>query len=127
MVMNKNGWGLSEMIVLCCILIGFLLLTVVLVNQLYNDVEQMNINTSERYGYSYKEIENNLREAAKKYYKKNKDAVLIMSDDLLLDDYITSSKLTPLNKAEPCIGYVKIENNVFESYISCEEYETDGY
>lgn len=126
--MNKRGWGLSEMIVLCCILVGFLLLVVVLVNKLYSDVEEMTTTNSERYGYSYKEIENNLKEAAKNYYKKNKDSVMIMSDDLLLTDYLTSSKLTPLNKTEPCIGYVTVENkNTFKAYISCEEYETDGY
>ena len=120
--MNKRGWGLSEMIVLCCILIGFLLLVVVLVNKLYSDVEEMTTTNSERYGYSYKEIENNLKEAAKNSYEKNKDCVMIMTD------YLTSSKLTPLNKTEPCIGYVTVENkNTFKAYISCEEYETDGY
>ena len=83
MVMNNRGWGLSEMIILCCILVGFLLLVVVLVNQLYSGVEQMEYETSEKYGYSYKEIENNLKNAAKKYYQKNKSAVMITSEDLL--------------------------------------------
>lgn len=126
--MNNRGWGLSEMIILCCILAGFLLLVVVLVNQLYSGIEQMEYETNEKYGYSYKEIEKNLEEAAKKYYRKNKSAVMITSEDLLLEDYISSSKLTPLNSSEPCIGYVNVEdNNIFEAYISCEEYETEGY
>ncbi len=126
--MNKHGWGLSEMIVLCCILIGFLLLVVVLVNQLYSGVEKMNYNVSEKNGYSYKEIENNLVLSAKEYYKKNKDSVMIMSDDLLIEKYISSSKLTPLNKDEPCIGYVTVSaDKSFKAYISCEDYETEGY
>ena len=78
--MNNKGWGLAEMIVLCCILIGFLLLTVVLVNQLYSDIDELERNTSEKYGYSYREIEDNLENAAKNYYKKNKGSTIIMSE-----------------------------------------------
>ena len=126
--MNNHGWGLQEMIILCCILVGFLLLVVVLVNQLYSGVEQMEYETNEKYGYSYKEIEKNLENAAKKYFQKNKSSVMVTSEDLLLEDYITSSKLIPLNKNEPCIGYVNIlENKNYEAYISCEDYETEGY
>ncbi len=126
--MNNHGWGLQEMIILCCILVGFLLLVVVLVNQLYSGVEQMEYENSEKYGYSYKEIEKNVEEAAKKYYQKNKSVVMITTEELLLEDYLTSSKLIPLNHSEPCIGYVNVlENNNFETYISCEEYETEGY
>ena len=66
--------------------------------------------------------------ASKKYYLKNKSLVMITSDELLLEDYITISKLTPLNGTEPCIGYVNvIDEKTFDSYISCEEYETEGY
>ena len=126
--MNNKGWGLAEMIVLCCILIGFLLLTVVLVNQLYSDIDELERNTSEKYGYSYREIEDNLENAAKNYYKKNKGLTIIMSDDLLENNYITVSKLKPLNHDEPCIGYVEvIDNKNFKAYISCEEFETEGY
>ena len=126
--MNNHGWGLQEMIILCCILIGFLILVVVLVNQLYSGVEQMEYENSEKYGYSYKEIEKNLENAAKRYYRKNNTLVLITSEELLLEDYITSNKLTPLNKSEPCIGYVNVlDDKTFETYISCEEYETEGY
>ncbi len=125
--MNNRGWGLSEMIILCCILGSFLILVVVLVNQLYSGIEQLEAE-NERYGYSYQEIENNLENAAKSYYRKNNSAVLIMSDDLLLEDYITSIKLTPVNSSEPCIGYVTVsEDKTFDAYISCENYETVGY
>ena len=126
--MNNHGWGLQEMIILCCILVGFLLLVVVLVNQLYSGIEQMEYDTSEKYGYSYKEIESNLKEASKKYYLKNKSAVMITTEELLLENYITSNKLTPLNSSEPCIGYVNVlDSKTFDVYISCEEYETEGY
>ena len=125
--MNNHGWGLSEMIILCCILVGFLLLVVVLVNQLYSGLEEINIKDN-NYGYSYKEIENNLKNAAKKYYQKNNTLVMITTEDLLLEEYITSDKLTPNESTEPCIGYVNvIDNKTFEPYISCENYETVGY
>ena len=126
--MNNHGWGLQEMIILCCILVGFLLLIVVFVNQLYTGLEKAEVENNENYGYSYKDIESNLKNAAKNYYRKNKSLVIITSEELLLEEYITSSKLTPLHSSEPCIGYVNvIDNNNFESYISCEDYETEGY
>ena len=126
--MNNHGWGLQEMIILCCILVGFLILVVVLVNQLYSGLEQMETTNNETYGYSFEDIENNLKEASRKYYLKNKSLVMITSDDLLSENYITISKLTPLNGTEPCIGYVKVvDDKTFDAYISCEEYETEGY
>ena len=125
--MNNRGWGLSEMIILSCILVGFLLLVVVLVNQLYSGVEQMEFENNEKYGYSYKDIEQNLKDAAKRYYRKNNTLVMITSEELLNEEYITISKLTPID-GEPCIGYVNVvDNKNFEAYISCEDYETAGY
>ncbi len=125
---NNRGWGLNEMIILCCILIGFLILAVVMINQLYTDLQDVEQDNQRHYGYTYSEIEANMVNSAKKYFKNNKEVLYITSDELLQNNYITSIELTPYKKGEPCIGYVQVEDGIhFKSYISCEEYETNGY
>lgn len=124
---NNHGWSLKEMLIFCSILIGFLLLIVVLVNNLYSGVKQLNNEPIETQGYSYKEIEKNLKEAAKKYFEKNKEIDIISSDDLLIEEYITEEKLIPKAENNPCSGYVNKTNQSLEPFISCEKYETEGY
>ena len=126
---NKNGWGLNEMLVFCAIIIAFLILTVILINQLYSGLEK-NEKQEEKTNYTYKEVEENLKLAAKNYYKKHKDEEIeiVLSEDLLLEKYITEEQLTPTKEQFPCAGYVEIEDVVkYNSYISCDNYETEGY
>lgn len=123
---SKNGWGLSEMLILCCILIGFLLLAIVLANQLYNGVGKMNEEAIKNVGYSYEAIEQNLLKASQRYYKKHKSST-ILSSDLIEEGFLSKQELTPKNQITPCIGYTTVTDTKFTPYISCEDYETIGY
>lgn len=124
---NKNGWGLNEMIIFCAIIVGFLILVVILVNNLYKGL-QNDTSVPTKKSYTYSEVENNLKNAAKKYHNLYEDIELIEANDLLIENLINDDKLTPLGEKSPCDGYVIVETaNVLKSYISCEKYETKGY
>ncbi len=123
---NKSGWGLNEMLVLCAILVGFLLLVVILVNRLYSNLEVLNKN-AEAPGYTYATIESKLETKAKEYYKENKKTKIITTDELIKDGYLTTKQLMAKNESSPCIGYVSVEGDDFKAFISCENYETEGY
>ncbi len=127
---NNHGWGMNEMIVFCCILIGFLLLVVILVNSLYSDLSKTEKKIEEEQGFSYKEVESHLKDAAKKYYRDNKGEELeyINAEDLLNLNYISKEQLTPSKENDYCTGYVTITDEVvFRSYITCDNYETEGF
>ncbi len=122
---NKAGWGLAQMLVLCGILIAFLLLIVILVNQLYSGLESI---YSDKNGYEYEQIERNVEESSKKYFQKHKDKSYVDSDELILESFLSRDELMPYNKENPCIGYtIKEKEAVLKTYISCEDYETEGY
>ncbi len=115
------------MIILSAILIGFLLLAVFLINSLYSDLEDIN-SSNKKSNLSYSNVENNLLNASKKYYRKHKNVYIITTDDLLEENFITTNELIPQNESSPCDGYVEIdEDSSFQAYISCTNYETEGY
>lgn len=88
----------------------------------------MNKEPTNQKGYSYKQVEKNLQEAAKKYFEQNEEIDIISSEDLLLEEYITEEKLTPKAQTSPCSGYVNKRNKTtLEAFILCEKYETEGY
>ncbi len=127
MIRNNQGWGLKEMLFLSALLLFFVLLIAVLVNNLYSGLEKDNLNSNTTKSNTYEQVEKNLSEAAKRYYKIHKSEVkeLIVSDMLLEEKYIDMKKLTVDN--DICEGYVIISENTFIPYISCAEYETEGY
>ena len=138
MILNKHGWGLREMIFICAAILFCVILAAVLINQLYsaiplNNLEEStqnnsNSDTANSTNYnSYKQIENNLKTAAISYYLKNKDNVeeIIVSEELISEGYLKESQLQ--TNDDTCLGYVIIEDNTFSPYITCENYETEGY
>lgn len=131
MLKNNNGWGLKEMLILSAILLFFLLLVSILINNLYKGLEKNewknNPPSTNTKTYTYKEVEENLKDAALKYYKNHKEESLniILSDFLMEQDYLTISKMT--SKNDICEGYVLIEEEKLTSYISCSNYKTEGY
>lgn len=128
MIKNNHGWGMREMIVFSSILIGFLLLAVILVNQLYTGIEQMNKPNETPKGYSYQEIELNIKTAAKKYNKEHPEESIIYKEDLVDLNYLKEEKMFSKKEQDTCTGYVIIEDEkTFLPFISCNEYETEGY
>lgn len=126
MIRNNHGWGLKEMLFLTALLLFFLLVIAVLVNNLYSGLEKNNQTTTPKNNYTYKQVEENLKEASQKYIKKIKEEKeLVSSEELLKENIIELEKLTSGN--DICEGYVKIENKVYTPYISCVHYKTEGY
>lgn len=125
MSLNNRGWGLREMLFICAVLFFCVILAAVLINQLYSSLPIGNLeNTSSD---NYAQIEKNIKEAAQIYYRKNEDESrsLITSEELILEGYLKESKMR-IGK-DSCTGYVIIENNTYSPYITCENYETEGY
>ncbi len=124
MALNKNGWGLREMIFICAILIFLVVLVAVMINYLYEGVSANNPSNKTN---SYTQIENNLKIAAERYYRHldEENINLIISEDLLMEGYLTEAKMTADN--DICTGYVLVNKNTFTPYILCAYYETEGY
>jgi len=124
MIRNNHGWSLKEMLFLTSILVLAMLVVVVLVNSLYNSLEGTKSSEEKPKSYSYQEVEKNLSDAAKRYYKKE-ESNLITSDDLMENKYIDIKKLTA--GSDICEGYVLVEEKEFTPFITCTNYETEGY
>lgn len=134
MKLNNHGWGLKEMLFFSAMLLFFVLLVSVLINSLYSQLDLSNNGSSSsstpssstNNGYTYKDIENNLKIAARKYIKNHADddSEILTSDELIENKYLTSSKLKTSN--DTCEGYVMITDD-YEVFIHCNNYETEGY
>ena len=132
MKLNNHGWGLKEMLFFSAILLFFVLLVSVLINSLYSQLDlsnngsSSNPSSSTNNGYTYKDIETNLKIAARRYIKNHADddSEILTSDELIENKYLTSSKLKTSN--DTCEGYVMITDD-YEAFIHCNNYETEGY
>ena len=124
MILNKNGWGLREMIFICAILLFCVILVAVMINYLYEGVNSSGTATT---ADSYTQAEKNLKIAAERYYRhlNDENINLIVSEDLFVEGYLTEAKMTVDD--DFCTGYVLIEENTFTPYITCSRYETEGY
>ena len=125
---NNQGWGLREMLFFSGILLLAVIVVAILVNTLYNDLSSSLPNSDDnKTGSTYEQVEENLVNAAKRYYRAHKDEAgdLIVSEDLIAEGYITVQKLTVNN--DICDGYVLVDDEVFTPYITCTNYETEGY
>lgn len=125
MFLNNHGWSLKEMLFLSSIILLAMLVVVVLVNNLYSNLTtttNQSGDTSKK--YTYKDVEKNVQEAAKGYYKKTENS-LITTEELIENKYLDTKKLTVEN--EICEGYVLVEENNFAAFITCPNYETEGY
>ena len=127
-MLNKNGWGLREMLVLSGILILFLLIAVYYIYTMYDALE---MEVSVKYYYDLEEkLENQARVYLSDYY-----------DEVLTSDYVTITRSTLNaydldvnlfdNNGDACSGYVKANKsrgitNV-DAYIKCKNYTTAGY
>lgn len=126
--LNKEGWGLREMLVLSGILILFLIIAIYLIYSLYSEFDR-----EATVGYYY-ELEEKLENQASVYLNDYYPDPLT-SDNLtitrgVLRTYNLDVDLVDKND-KACSGYVIAnkthgQTNV-NAYIKCEHYETEGY
>lgn len=123
--MNNQGWGLREMIILSAIILFFVILESILISNLYSKLEMPETNKPSS-SLTYTQIEENLKQASKQYYKKYKTDIgnIILSEDLIKSGYLKKNKLSTSN--DTCEGYVIIDED-FMPFITCANYETEGY
>lgn len=124
MMLNKNGWGLKEMIVVSGVLIFFLVLAI------------YNIYTINTYfkKQEYYNLENRLLEQSLVYLDNYYDDILtsegIIVSNNLLKKYDLDIPLVD-KTGSPCDGYVKITKSHGKvnktAYITCNKYSTMGY
>lgn len=124
MTLNNHGWGLREMLFICAGILFCVLFVAVMINNLYDGLtETQKPDTAPK---TYVDVEDKLEEAARVFHRRHEEyGNLIISEDLLDEGYITEEDLTV--NGDFCSGYILIENNTFSSYISCNNYETEGY
>jgi ABC-type antimicrobial peptide transport system permease subunit len=133
MKLNNHGWGLNQMLIYCAILLFFLIIAVMLIIQLSSILSDINITDS----VSYSEVEENVSSAAKiymnKYYTNDvgTGTITITTDNLLKNNILSESDLTPTDESKTCTGYALVKNDTdglnISSYIKCSNYETNGY
>lgn len=145
MKLNNRGWGMREMIIYMCILILFLLFASYSVNTLYANLE-LNKSTNDTNSTSeseqfvdfnyYRDLEYKLSNATFNYlanvYSASNDDLDNKVDVELLKEYDMIDTLYDQFGTNICKGYSKFYKNekgafVVNSYISCNNYETEGY
>lgn len=143
MKLNNRGWGMREMIIYMCILILFLLFASYSVNSLYerldsdkSDGSKPSENIQPVDLQYYRDLEFKLNNATFNYlvssYNSANDIVDNVIDVELLKQYELIDNLYDQFGNNECKGYSKFyqnENGVFvvNSYVSCDNYETEGY
>lgn len=137
--MDNKGWGLREMIGLCAILIGALLIVVILVvTNFFGLLEPKNINGSQiDQTRTYNSMELQIIDASKKYIKKldsNEpldDYPLYISVKFLQDEKLLDNLYDIKDDGIECSGYIKIskmEDFRYEPYMKCgKNYTTLEY
>lgn len=151
--MKNGGWGLSQMIVYTCIILGFLLLATYLVMVLYRNIdapttnsqlaEVVDDNTTEEITEDEEVIENiqnqeiyinylsAMKEATVLYIEQNE---IITYDTIplamLVQDGYISYLYDPVDNTL-CSGYSQVEviddTVVITPYINCSNYISEGY
>ena len=132
MKLNKNGWGLRVELLFIVLFLFCLLIATIGLNKLglFGGPGLLDGEKT----YSYSELENNMNEAAKRYYQNNyennvSDTIIIKSSTLLLNGYM--SNMLDEN-GNVCSGYTRVFINYqnepsFNTYINCPRYKTAGY
>ena len=147
MMRNKKGWGIAMMIVYMSILLAFLLVTVVMIYNLYrynsvasedkknnNTIQEtqteINTDTIQKYKLYESRIKRNAITFAYTYYLPlNESPVKITLEDMVKKD-LMNNLVDPKDKSV-CTGYaiLSLENDKIISvpYLKCNNYITEGY
>lgn len=128
MRLNKQGWGLREMLILSGILILFLCVSIYFIYIFYNSFDK------EMKSNYYEGLENNLEYQTTIYLNDYYDEALT-SDKITISRSVLRSydlDIELKDKHEKaCSGYVTANKSMgktnVDAYIKCENYETKGY
>ena len=131
MKLNKNGWGLTEMLVLTGIILFFFLVAIFLIYRLYSNLDRT-INNNEFVNYkTYSETEVALENAANSYIDNKYEGMTDTATIVISLKKLVNMGYLVENIHEDCNGYTlsSIINgeSISNAYISCDEYETTGY
>lgn len=145
MKLNNHGWGMREMIIYMCILILFLLFASYSVNSLYaslesskstDDTSSIKENVQPVDLQYYRDLEYKLNNATFNYllniYNSSTDVLDNKIDVKILEKNDFIDPLYDQFGNNTCEGYSKFYQNekgvfVVNSYVSCDNYETEGY
>lgn len=131
MKLNKNGWGLVQMLWMSGIILFFFLIAVVLIYNLYNSLDLTVTSHDSVDKLTYKQIEDDLESAAVKYMEYNYSKFSDTGDIWLTSDQLFKAGLFLEYLYEDCDGYTisnKINGNIYsKAYIKCDDYVTSGY
>lgn len=126
MKLNNHGWGMRQMIWLTSGLLIALIVAIYFISILFNSLDVTRVDNS------YFDLETKLENAAIRYVSDNdidiNNIKKISLSTLKNEGYIEDFRDEEGNY---CGGYVKTSyvGNVedYEAYISCNNYETEGY
>lgn len=128
MKLNQNGWGVMEMLVLVGVLALFLLLTIYLITSFANAFYKEAKTTD--YSKLEKKLENQTLIYLNDYYKGMLTSEgMIVTKEVLINNGLDGEIID--NGGFYCDGYAFATKSrgiiVIKPYVSCRNYETDGY
>ncbi len=139
--MNENGWGFKDFILIFGIIFLAILVTIVIYQINFKKPEATDpIDPSEEResNYTYGDLESSLKLAAQRYQNNNyqgtleSDETWVLSYSLLRKkNYLKKPLMDVKETTKECSGYVIFKkhgtNILYEPYLKCENYTTDGY
>ncbi len=127
-MLNKNGWGLKEMLILSGVLMLFLVIAIYYIYRLYSSLDMA--TTDDYYVLLEDRLEEQVKTYLDNYYEDSltSDVITISSDVLKAHDL--DINLVDDN-GDACMGYTLAYKSRgvthIDSYIKCHDYVTDGY
>ncbi len=127
-MLNKNGWGLQEMLILSGVLVLFLIVAIFFIYRLYADMG--NEFNNDYYVSMEEDLERNALIYLEDYYNDTltSDEVTIATE--VLEQYDLGVILSD-SMGRDCSGYVVASKSMgktnVKGYISCSNYTTEGY
>lgn len=133
-LLNKDGWGLSKMLVCSAILLIALFFIVFICFQFPIKAKKVNRVTPVKVTpvFVEEQVRTAAREYVKNFYGNNiKNSLVIPISNLVYYHYLEKEYLA-LNKTDLCDGYALVKHGSknsleTEAYIKCNNYETRDY
>lgn len=136
--MNNKGWGLNTMIILCVVLLGAFLISIILISTMFGFDWKNNSSSSQiDKTRTYNSMELEMVNASKKYINHHYnneigDEPLHIRVISLQNDKFLGNLYDVKDAGIECSGYVKIYKQEdiirYEPYLKCgSNYVTEGY
>lgn len=139
--MNENGWGFKDFVLIFGIIFLTIIITIVIYQASFkktNVTDPIDPNAEQMEKYTYDDLENFLKLAAKRYQNNNYQGTFESSETWVLsynllkkNKFLKKPLMDVYEPKKECNGYVIFNKNgtnmSYEPYIKCENYETYGY